>query len=137
PGVYYYLQDRAGHVLAGNVPKLAVVDGLRNWSPRESGASFPQAVHGVRGRGVHVADGAYLFVGLDSFELTEMREMIARAFLWGLLGTVLLALGGGAAMSVGLLERIETISETSREIIAGDLGRRVPIRGSDDEFDHL
>jgi signal transduction histidine kinase len=137
PGVYYYLEDHAGRVLAGNIPKLATVDGLRNWSPRESTAWFPHASHGVRGRGVHVVDDAYLFVGLDSFELTEMREMIARAFLWGLLGTVLLALGGGAVMSLGLLKRVETISEASREIIAGDLTRRIPVRGSADEFDHL
>src|SRR5207237_2140575 len=39
--------------------------------------------------------------------------------------------------SVGLWKHIESIAETSRDIIAGDLGRRVPIRGSDDEFDHL
>src|ERR1700761_6492844 len=77
PGVFYYLQDRGGHVLAGNVPRLAPVDGLRDWSPGESRTWFPQAKHGVRGRGVRVIDGAYLFVGLDSFELTEMREMIA------------------------------------------------------------
>jgi signal transduction histidine kinase len=137
PGVFYYLQDRSGHVLAGNVPRLAPIEGLRSWSPDESKAWFPQAKHGVRGRGVRVVDDAYLFVGLDSFELTEMREMIARAFLWGLLGTVLLALGGGAVMSLSLLKRVETISETSREIMAGDLGRRIPMRGSEDEFDHL
>lgn len=137
PGVYYYLQDRSGRVLAGNVTRLAPVEGLRNWSARESRDWFVHAGRGVRGQGVRAADGAYLFVGVDSFELTEMREMIARAFGWGLLAMILLALGGGALMSEALLKRVETISAASREIIAGDLSRRIPIRGSDDEFDHL
>lgn len=137
PGVYYHLQDHAGRVLAGNVPKLAPIDGLRSWSSREAKARFPGAKHGIRGRGLNVADGAYLFVGVDSFQLHEMREMIARAFLWGLIATVLLALGGGAVMSLGLLNRVEAISATSRDIVAGDLSRRIPIQGNDDEFDHL
>src|ERR1700761_6146802 len=137
PGVYYFLAGRDGRFLAGNVARLAPVEGLRSWSGGESEDLFPGAAHGVRGRGVRVAGGGYLFVGLDAFELTEMREMIARAFVWGLLGTALLSLAGGAVMSLSLLRHVETISETSREIIAGDLTRRIPLRGSDDEFDHL
>jgi signal transduction histidine kinase len=35
------------------------------------------------------------------------------------------------------VRRVETISQTSRDIMAGDLSRRIPIRGSDDEFDRL
>lgn len=137
PGVFYYLQDAKGRALAGNVPRLEPREGLLSWSPDESRALFPRTKHGVRGRGIFVAGGAYLFVGLDSFELTEMREMIARAFIWGLFAIVLLALGGGTLMSLGLLKHVERISETSREIVAGDLGRRIPMRGGDDEFDHL
>lgn len=137
PGFFYHLQDAHGGFLAGNVLKLAPLDGIRTWSPHDSKTWFPEAEHGVRGRGIHVVNGGYLFVGLDSFELTEMREMIARAFLWGGIATVLLALGGGAILSAGLLKRVETISETSRDIVAGDLSRRIPIRGNADEFDHL
>ena len=66
-----------------------------------------------------------------------MREMIARAFLVGLVGTIVLALITGAVTSVGLLRHVEAISQTSREIVAGDLSRRVPLRNTNDEFDHL
>jgi len=138
PGdVYYYLSDRNGRRLAGNVPALPRTLGITDWPSRHRGGPFPLARHSVRGHGVLVTDDAYLFVGLDSFELHEMQEMIGRAFLWGALATVLLALVGGTLMSLGLLTRVEAISQASREIMAGDLGRRIPVRGSHDEFDHL
>ena len=65
--------------------------------------------------------GGYLFVGVDSTQLDEMQEMISRAFLWGLLATILLSLVGGTIMSLGLLRHVEAVSQTSRDIIAGDL----------------
>jgi signal transduction histidine kinase len=40
-------------------------------------------------------------------------------------------------MSRGLLRRIEMISRTARDIMAGDFSRRIPVRGTGDEFDHL
>lgn len=136
-GVYYLLQDIKGRVLAGNLPALAPVVGVRSWPSSEDGGDFPRGRHGVRGKGVRLADGAYLFVGYDSHELGEMREMVTHAFVWGLLGTIVLALAGGTIMSVGVLRRVEAISMASRDIVAGDLSRRVPVRGTDDEFDHL
>ena len=137
PGVYYLLQDAGGHVLAGNVPPLAPVPGIRSWPSREDGGNFPRGSHSVRGNGVVMPDRRYLFVGLDSSELDEMREMVTHAFVWGLVGTIVLALVGGMILSIGVLRRVETISRTSRDIVAGDLDRRVPVRGTDDEFDHL
>jgi signal transduction histidine kinase len=137
PDVYYYLSDVHGHRLAGNVPALPRAVGIQSWASRRNGGQFPVGRHSVRGLGVVGVDGSYLFVGLDSFELHEMREMITRAFVWGSLATILLALVGGTIMSLGLLRRVEAISQASREIMAGDLSRRIPVRSSHDEFDHL
>src|SRR6202023_511501 len=39
--------------------------------------------------------------------------------------------------SLSVLRRIEAVSQTSRDIVNGDLQRRIPDRGSGDEFDHL
>ena len=136
-GMYYLLQSASGGVLAGNVPGLSPVLGVRSWPPHEDGGHFPVGIQSVRGRGVRVDDGAYLFIGVDGTQLDEMREMIARAFLWGLAGTILLSLAGGTVMSLGLLRHVEAVSQTSRDIVAGDLSRRLPVRGSNDEFDHL
>jgi signal transduction histidine kinase len=92
---------------------------------------------GIRGQGLLVGSGAYLFVGLSTVQLHEMEEAVIHAFLWGLASAVLLALVGGAATSYWILRRIEAVSETTREIVGGDLQRRIPERGTRDEFDHL
>ncbi|HWK47936.1 MAG TPA: HAMP domain-containing sensor histidine kinase [Stellaceae bacterium] len=137
PGVYYLLQDNAGTVLAGNMPRVKPVLGVWTWAPPGTGKRIERAGRIVRGRGVPVAEGGYLFVGLDGFELGEMQETITRSFVVILAATIMLALAGGAVMSLGLQRRVEAISRTSRDIVAGDLGRRIAIRGTDDEFDHL
>jgi signal transduction histidine kinase len=133
-GFYYLLQDRSGHVLAGNLPSMTMVTGIREWGGSARHKQTPFSA--IRGRGVEVAQG-YLFVGLSTLQVHEMEEMVASSFLWGLGAAMLLALAGGAVMSVGLLRKVETVSQTSRDIIDGDLQRRVPVRDSGDEFDHL
>jgi signal transduction histidine kinase len=51
--------------------------------------------------------------------------------------TFVLALSGGAFMSVNVLRRVDAIGRASRDIMAGDLDRRIPTNGSNDEFDQL
>ena len=137
PGVYYLLQDSQGRVLAGNMPPITPIVGIRRWSAPEDGGQFPLGDHAVRGRGELVGVESFFFVGPECHELHEKREMDVRAFVWGFAGTVALALIGGTIMSIGLLRRVEAISRTSRDIVAGDLSRRMPLQGSNDEFDHL
>jgi signal transduction histidine kinase len=133
-GFFYLLQDRSGEVLAGNLPGTSAVLGVREWGGEATRRVTPYSA--VRGRGVPVADG-YLFVGWSTLQLHEMQEIVMGSFLWGLMAALALALGGGVAMSVRLLRKIEGVSETSRDIINGDLKRRVSVGRAGDEFDHL
>jgi two-component system osmolarity sensor histidine kinase EnvZ len=66
-----------------------------------------------------------------------MQKHIVRVFELSSAITLVLGLAGGALMSGGLLRRIESISRTARNIMAGDFSCRVPVRGTGDEFDHL
>jgi signal transduction histidine kinase len=135
PGFFYLLQDHNGTVIAGNMDPIRPQPGARVLRrPQGHGGRIAGR---LRGAGEVLADGSYLFIGQSDIEVGEMQEVIARAFLVGLAATVILGVAGGIATSLGLLARIETISRTSREIMAGDLGRRIALRGSDDEFDHL
>jgi signal transduction histidine kinase len=136
PGIFYLLQSADGRVLAGNMPSVQPETGQRvlAW-PQPSPKRQPSG--GVRGRGILLPDGSYLFVGVSDYQLSEVREVIVRACLLGLAAAAVLALAGGLAMSYGVLSRVESISRASRAIMAGELGRRVPIRGTNDEFDHL
>jgi signal transduction histidine kinase len=136
PGVFYLLQDAKGRLIAGNMQPIDPRPGRRVL------VSAPQtqpghALGGIRGRGVVLSSGSYLFVGLSPFELGEMQEVIGRAAAWGLAATALIALAGGLTTSLWLLRRIDAISLASREIMAGDLGRRIVLHGNGDEFDRL
>lgn len=135
PDFFYLLQNSKGQALAGNLPATEPVKGIRQWPGSTRHRRNPFS--GIRGRGTDLREGAYLFVGLSTVQLHEMEELVVRAFLWGLVLAIVLSLAGGAALSLSFLRRIEAVSQTSRDIIRGDLQRRIPERGTGDEFDHL
>lgn len=133
-GFYYLLQDAGGAVRAGNLPHLDPKEGIREWGmhPPGVGSSFSA----MRGRGVELG-GNYLFVGWSTHQLHEMEDMVVRSFFWGLAASLALALAGGVVTSGRLMRKVEAIGETSRDIIEGDLGRRVAATSAGDEFDNL
>lgn len=128
----YLLEDAQGRKIAGNInampPKLGptmlalVLDG----QPLE-----------VRAYGYRLDNGYYLLVGQDTAVLREMKAVIARAYGVGLLITLALAVAGGAIISTTVLKRVESVGRTARAIVGGDLSQRVPVRGTEDEFDDL
>ena len=136
PGIYYLLQAPDGRVIAGNMRAIRPQPGLRSLEGMPSAAPR-RSIGGIRGRGVGLPDGAYLFVGISDYQLVEVREVILRTSLLGLGVTVVIAVAGGLVMSYGVLRRVEAVSRASRAIMAGDLGRRMALHGTDDEFDHL
>jgi signal transduction histidine kinase len=133
-GFYYLLQDANGIVRAGNLPALDPKQGIREWPLAAKGQD--SAFSAVRGRGISLP-GAYLFVGWSTHQLLEMEEMVVRSFAWGLAASIALALAGGLVMSGRLMHRIETVSQTSRDIIGEDLQKRLPVTRAGDELDHL
>jgi signal transduction histidine kinase len=133
-GFYYLLQDANGIVRAGNLPALDPKQGIREWPLAAKGQG--SAFSAVRGRGINLP-GAYLFVGWSTHQLLEMEEMVVRSFAWGLAASIALALAGGLVMSGRLMHRIETVSQTSRDIIGEDLQKRLPVTRAGDELDHL
>jgi signal transduction histidine kinase len=100
--------------------------------PRAGGRVFQ-----ARARPFVVEGGLRLLVGRDTRELKATQGLIEQALLWGVAITLLLALLGGLAISRSTLRRIEQINQASREIMAGDLSRRIPVDGRSDDFDQL
>lgn len=76
-------------------------------------------------------------MGRDLHELEKTRRLIARTLIWGLAFTLILGLAGGSMMTRSMLRRLEVINQTSRDIMAGDLSRRIPVNRSGDDFDEL
>ena len=136
----YLLTDNGFNRIVGNLDNWPEVtedsEGWLNFRLRDA-ANPQREAHGARARTFRVGGGFRLLVGRDMSELEAMRARIVDALVWGLAITLVLALGGGIAMSRSMLRRLEVINETSREIMSGDLSRRIPERGSHDEFDEL
>lgn len=86
---------------------------------------------------LRLTNGARLVIGRDIEDQRQFGEAVRSAFIWTLAGILIVGLGGGLLISRNLLSRIETMTDTTQSIMAGDLSRRIPLTGTDDEFDRL
>jgi signal transduction histidine kinase len=91
------------------------------------------------GRAFQVAlFGRYrLLVGRDTKEVSAIGDAIRSTLMWAIGITGLIGIAGGVWMSRSVLRRLETINRTSRDIMSGDLTRRIPVMGNRDELDGL
>src|SRR5579859_444393 len=126
------LQGPGGAPLAG---RLAATQAAMGWT------SLRRSEHGhtesVRVYSVGLPDGYKLLVG-DEEERTEALDgAVIRGFGVAFLGVLVLGVAGGYALSREVNRRLAAISGTAEAIIDGDLSRRVPVRGSDDDLDRL
>lgn len=134
----YLLTDWKFNPLAGNLgewPKFkdtgsgwfdATLEDTENFEPRR-----------VRMRYFLLPGNFHLIVGRDVSERVKVERLIMDALIWGLGLTVVLGSLGGLLTSRWMLKRIDVINKASREIMRGDLTRRIPTRGTADEFDRL
>ncbi|HKK02215.1 MAG TPA: HAMP domain-containing sensor histidine kinase, partial [Desulfuromonadales bacterium] len=140
-GSAIYLLTGPGYVpLVGNLnhwPKVAPTkDGWLNF--RLSGQHWPKGnEHWARARSFKLEGGFHLLVGRDIHDLKAAEERIVRILAWGVGITVLLALIGGLMMSRSIVHRIDAVNAACRDIMFGDLSRRLPTHGTGDDFDKL
>tara|TARA_Y100001934_G_scaffold282956_1_gene399522 strand:- start:1580 stop:2935 length:1356 start_codon:yes stop_codon:yes gene_type:complete len=136
----YLLTDPLRRPLVGNLSKWPTVapdaSGWIEFELQDRDAPDDE-VYLARARPFVLLGGLNLLVGREVRELVRTRDMAIKAVIWGSAITLALALAGGIAMSRSTTRRIEAINQTSREIADGALDRRIPTRGTDDEFDRL
>src|SRR6516165_11414758 len=82
-------------------------------------------------------DGSVLVVGRDMEDQREIEQLVWHALLGGGAVALLLAIGGALLFRRQLELRVGAIRRTAREIGAGDLSRRIPTSGVEDEFARL
>lgn len=143
PRRYYLLQDAEGERIAGNIPPIEPTEGELElpvsllFPDRRSKAGDRADAHPVAAEGRKLENGAFLLVGENRYRAVKAQEAIFRAFAWSIAITVLLAAGGGMALGIGFLRRIDAVNRTTRSIIDGDLAKRMPVSGGGDEMDQL
>jgi signal transduction histidine kinase len=136
----YLLTDKDLSPLIGNLDRwplgAEIQDGWLEFMLENAGEHDTTA-HRARARVFRLSGGFILLVGRDIHDLEVTKRRIVATLLWGL--GIMLVLGGFGSVMMGrsTLRRIEAINETSREIMSGDLSRRVPSRNTGDDFDLL
>lgn len=136
----YILADESFEPLAGNLSRwpdeLPDAEGWMTFRleyPDDAGSSanFGRARVFDLGRRFH------LLVGHDIEERSRIAASIRGTLVWSVVIAIGVSLVGGVLMSRSLLRQIDGINETSREIMAGDMGRRIPIGKHGDEIDEV
>jgi signal transduction histidine kinase len=91
----------------------------------------------LRARFETLSDGSRLLVGKDLEGLDDFATKINTALVWGI--SLIFVLAGVASIAVTrrTVGRIEAINATSRAIMQTGLGERIPLRGTQDEWDDL
>ncbi|MBU0723870.1 MAG: HAMP domain-containing histidine kinase [Alphaproteobacteria bacterium] len=138
PDGIYLLTDPLGRRVAGNIdtwPAGVQTDG--QWTRLEVFRADVERRRLIGARAFALGGGYRLLVGRDMVALGSFQAVLLEALIWGVGVTLVLGLISGIFMSRRLLARVEAIGSTSREIMEGDLSKRIALDGSDDEFDRL
>jgi signal transduction histidine kinase len=144
PGSSLYLVTTfAGEALAGNVTALA--PGILNnpgWTEtvyhridEAEAAEHPD--HLALVRVFQLPGGFRLLVGRDLDERERLYHIVLAAGRWSVAIVIILGLAGGLLVTRRVLHRVDAMTETTRTIMAGDLGGRLPVAGTGDELDRL
>ena len=139
-GGLYLLTDPSFGPLAGNLKIWpAALKGSNGWdtfSARE-GKRNEADRPSLRAKFETLPDGYHLLVGKNIGDLDEFARKINAAL--GLVVSLIFVIAVAASVSVTrrTVGRIEAINATSQAIMQSDLGKRIPLHGTGDEWDQL
>src|SRR5215472_7217893 len=132
----YLLVAPDGRKIVGNIfgwtQKSAPLDSLTDLAVIRNGRpSFSRLLPRL------LPDGWILVVGRDLQDQREIEQLVWHSLLAGGAVALLLAIGGALLFRRQIEHRVGAIRRTALEIEAGDLSRRIPISGVEDEFARL
>ncbi|MFP3944339.1 MAG: sensor histidine kinase [Alphaproteobacteria bacterium] len=139
----YLLTGPAKTKIAGNLDDWPVAESRDDgwvsftYERRVLGAGDLIEEREARGRVFRVRNLFYLIVARDVHERNRIENTILQNLASAMLLMIALGFVGGIIISRNIMRRLEEVNETSRDIISGDLSRRVPVSGSGDELDQL
>ena len=141
PGSSLYLVTTpAGEGLAGNVGSLATgILERAGWTETAyRRLDDPDGTeHHALVRVFQLPGGFRLLVGRDLEQRERLRDIVLAAGRWSLAIVIVLGLAGGLFVTRRVLKRVDAMTETTRQIMDGDLTGRLPIAGTGDELDRL
>jgi signal transduction histidine kinase len=139
-GAVYLLVDPNLVKEAGNLQKWPFDDipaGQWTQFPVEAHVNDSLVTHPVRASISLLPDGHRLLVGIDVTQQQRFASTFQYATLWAIGLTALAGAIAGYFLSRKLTRRVQRVADTCDAIVGGDLDRRLPMDGSQDEFDAL
>ena len=135
----YYLADASGTKIAGNLnripPELEANNQGGVFSYKRSDDGGPS--HLAVAIPVELGANLRLIVGRDVEDQRAFANSIRLVFLLGFGALSVIGLLGGLAVSRLIVNRMDQITAASRQIMEGDLSRRIPTTGRGGELDAL
>ena len=136
----YILVDPSLTALGGNLKGWpSTVTAATGWTEFRAGEPLPGATNGplLRAMVETFPGGDRLLVGRDISELDSFTDQIKTAVISGV--ALIFVLAGVASILVTrrTVGRIEQINATSRAIMQSGLDKRIPLRGTNDEWDRV
>lgn len=136
-GLEYGLFDKTGRMIYGTVPPVRPKPGWSNVTGPPDGDEPSDEDEHMMVYATPLAAGGMLVVGDDMQGREQFDDAILRTFGIGLLLSITLAALGGAVVSAVFLRRVDDIARSAEAIIGGDIGHRIPSRGTNDDLDNL
>ncbi|MEQ8746914.1 HAMP domain-containing sensor histidine kinase [Pyruvatibacter sp.] len=137
----FLLQDANGEKLGGNLDvwpdQTTGVGGWLNFEYARRTAEGDIEFHEAQAVATDLPDGLRLLVGQDIEERRRLEAQITNALAWAVAAMIVLGLAGGAIISRNVVARIDDINRTAKDIMGGELSRRIPVTGAGDEIDQL
>ncbi len=134
----FLLRREDGSFQAGNVQNVRVFAGWgildRAWLPMVAGKGDPDDRFYSIWKPV---SSGYLLVGQSDREIREVQRILLHGLGWGLLTTVLLAIGSATLLARRAQVKIDAFATTLSKVSHGDIANRVPLTGSGDDLDDV
>ena len=141
PQMVYLLVDGSFKPIAGNLAQWpTALKGSQEWSEFRANPENSEengAPKLFRARPEDLPNGLRLFVGADVSDAAHFTNQIRVAYALAILFLFVLAAVASVTVTRRTVGRIESINATTKAIIESGLGKRIPVRGSQDEWDRL
>ncbi len=137
--LYLLYQKQGGQVLIGNMSldedflkeglQMVTLDIMLNESDHRR--------HTARVMKTTLDNSLVLINGLDTESVHEQEHKIANSLFAGVAIIIFLGAIGGFIISINTIKKVNLINDTMKKIGEGEIDQRVPLRGTDDDFDLL
>ncbi len=136
-GLDYTVYGSGDRRLFGTLPNKAVAAGWSQMTGPPDGDEPKGEQERLLVYSVPLKGGYWLMVADDIGKVEKVGRLIMTTFGSALVLMILFAAVGGVALSLGFLGRVDAITRTAEAIIGGNIRRRIPMRGTDDDLDRL